>query len=321
MLNRMDGTTHSKRRASLDHFRGLAVFLMILVNSLADYTKVPALLKHAPWNGYTFADLVAPLFLFAMGIAYMISFRKRLALYGIKRTVFHFIKRYTILLLFGLVGIFMVYRRFDWGVLQMLGAVGIFSLPFAFFKPFAGLAVSFILLIFYQISISFLNMEAAVSALDMGGPFAVLSWSFILITAAALGRWIKGKDSGEVKKIFIPAGIILTLFGLFLSFIFPLNKHLVSSSYILLSLGLSVIIYLFLYVLMDDLGIRINIIESFGKNPLVLYIIGSVLIVIENAIIPETALLIFPVSGTLAILAICSGLAEILALKKIYIKL
>ena len=320
MRNRTDEVTQSKRWASLDHFRGLAIFLMILINSLAEY-NVPAWLKHTTWNGYTFADLIAPMFLFAMGTAYRISLRKRLALYGLRSTIFHFIKRYAILFLFGLVGSLLMYKRFDWGVLQMLGAVGIFSLPMIFLKPLMSLSISCTLLLIYQFSISFFNMKPIVSAFDMGGPFATLSWSFTLITASVLGGWMKGKESRQVKGILIPIGVIVTLSGLLLSIIFPLNKHLVSSSYIIFSLGISLLIFIILYILMDIHGVRIRYLESLGKNPLVLYIIGSVLVVLQNAIIKSTIPLIFPLLSTLVILIICIVLAEILTTRKVYIKL
>lgn len=320
MLKNSSKKIQSGRWASLDHFRGLAVLLMILVNSLAEY-NVPPWLKHAKWNGYTFADLVAPMFLFAMGMAYRISLQKRLASQGVKKTVFHFVKRYTILFLFGFGGLFLVYRRFDWGVLQMLGAIGLFSLPMMFMKPAMGLFVSFVLLLFYQVSVSFLNMEHFVSIFDMGGPFATLSWSFILVTASAFGNRMKNSESRQIQITFLTVGIVFTLAGFLLSFIVPFNKHLVTCSYILFSTGLSSLLFLILYRITDVHRIRIGILESFGKNPLTLFITGNVLVLLENMVIPRTAPVIFSLIGTLLILLICTVLAEILATKNIYIKL
>jgi len=320
MLKKQRQKNIVRRWASLDHFRGLAVLLMILVNSLAEY-NVPPWLKHAPWNGYTFADLVAPMFLFAMGMAYRISLQKRLAIQGTGKTIFHFIKRYAILFLFGFGGLFLVYRRFDWGVLQMLGAVGLFSLPMMFIEPFISISVSFMLLLSYQACLSFLNMEPFVSMFDMGGPFATLSWSFILVTASAFGSRMKSSGSRQIQIMFLTAGIVFTLAGFLIAFIVPFNKHLVTSSYTLLSLGLSSLLFLILYRIMDIRRVRIGILESFGKNPLTLYITGSVLVVLQEMIIPRTASAVFPIIGTFLILLICIALAEVLAAKKIYIKL
>jgi predicted acyltransferase len=64
----------SPRLAGLDLLRGLAVAGMIVVNSPGSWDDVWWPLDHAPWNGCTFADLVFPAFLFAMGVALGLSF-------------------------------------------------------------------------------------------------------------------------------------------------------------------------------------------------------------------------------------------------------
>jgi predicted acyltransferase len=57
------------RVASLDVLRGLAVAAMILVNNPGNWNHLFAPLAHAPWHGCTFADMVFPFFLFAVGNA------------------------------------------------------------------------------------------------------------------------------------------------------------------------------------------------------------------------------------------------------------
>ncbi|HEU0067620.1 MAG TPA: heparan-alpha-glucosaminide N-acetyltransferase domain-containing protein [Sphingomonas sp.] len=59
----------AKRFASLDVFRGLTVFLMIVVNTPGAGAAPFAQLVHAGWTGLTLADLVYPSFLFAVGSA------------------------------------------------------------------------------------------------------------------------------------------------------------------------------------------------------------------------------------------------------------
>ncbi|KAG5582017.1 hypothetical protein H5410_052644 [Solanum commersonii] len=59
-------TTLSSRVVSLDVFRGLCVFLMILV----DYAgSVFPSIAHSPWNGVRLADFVMPFFLFVVGVS------------------------------------------------------------------------------------------------------------------------------------------------------------------------------------------------------------------------------------------------------------
>lgn len=62
----------------LDVFRGLAVAGMILVTSPGAWDKGYAWLRHAPWNGWTLADMVFPAFLFGVGMALALSFPKPL---------------------------------------------------------------------------------------------------------------------------------------------------------------------------------------------------------------------------------------------------
>ncbi|PPT46529.1 DUF5009 domain-containing protein, partial [Xanthomonas arboricola] len=52
-----------ERFLSLDVFRGLTIFLMILVNTAGPGAQPYAQLTHAAWFGFTLADLVFPSFL------------------------------------------------------------------------------------------------------------------------------------------------------------------------------------------------------------------------------------------------------------------
>ncbi|XP_021912147.1 heparan-alpha-glucosaminide N-acetyltransferase [Carica papaya] len=62
-----------KRVASLDIFRGLTVALMILVDDAGGEWPV---IGHAPWNGCNLADFVMPFFLFIVGMAIALAFKR-----------------------------------------------------------------------------------------------------------------------------------------------------------------------------------------------------------------------------------------------------
>ncbi|AFY94371.1 acyltransferase family protein [Chamaesiphon minutus] len=66
------------RLTSLDVFRGLTMATMILVNmaSLPNDDRKYAWLDHAPWHGYTIADLVFPFFLYIIGVSMAFSLAK-----------------------------------------------------------------------------------------------------------------------------------------------------------------------------------------------------------------------------------------------------
>ncbi|XP_039133604.1 heparan-alpha-glucosaminide N-acetyltransferase-like [Dioscorea cayenensis subsp. rotundata] len=61
------------RLVSLDVFRGLTVALMILVDDAGDF--LPSI-NHSPWNGVTLADFVMPFFLFIVGVALALAYKK-----------------------------------------------------------------------------------------------------------------------------------------------------------------------------------------------------------------------------------------------------
>ncbi len=62
-------TAVAGRNLGLDAFRGLAVALMILVNLQGSGEVTFSQLKHAEWHGVTMADLVFPWFLFIVGLS------------------------------------------------------------------------------------------------------------------------------------------------------------------------------------------------------------------------------------------------------------
>ena len=96
-------TTQSERFITLDVFRGMTIFLMIIVNTPGGGAVPYSPLEHAQWNGCTLTDLVFPSFLFAVGNAMSFSMRKfenqphKKVLYKIfKRTLLIFLVGYLL---------------------------------------------------------------------------------------------------------------------------------------------------------------------------------------------------------------------------------
>ncbi len=317
-----------KRLSFLDSFRGLAIFLMVLFNALGNYESVPAFLKHAWWSGFTIVDLVVPMFLFGMGFAYELSFKRRLLLHGKTLTILHFVRRNFLIFIIGLSGalaeIIMIQQNLTgWGVLQTLGACGIFSLAFMFIKNRLRVLMAFIFLITYQIGILLgLNWLILIFIKSgLGGPFATISWAFILIFASTMVSLFKKDNFNEIMKKSVLSGTILTILAVLSSFIVPVSKDFVSISYILLTTGFCVYIILFFYILNESLNFHISIIEKMGKNALFLYIISFFLIFLENLIIPPRVCLIYAASGAFLMLLVCMLIGWFLDYKKIYIKI
>lgn len=88
------------RLRSLDVLRGITIAGMILVNNPGTWAHIYAPLRHAAWNGCTPTDLVFPFFMFVMGVAMYISWRKYdFALTG--KTVGRLVYRALMLVLIG----------------------------------------------------------------------------------------------------------------------------------------------------------------------------------------------------------------------------
>src|ERR1700761_8666956 len=68
--------TPAPRFLALDVFRGLAVCLMIVVNTPGAGAEPWPILIHAKWFGFTAADWVFPSFLFAVGASMVFAFRR-----------------------------------------------------------------------------------------------------------------------------------------------------------------------------------------------------------------------------------------------------
>lgn len=64
----------SSRFIALDMFRGLAIALMILVNTPGDWSHVYSPLLHSNWHGLTPTDVVFPCFLFIVGASIFFAF-------------------------------------------------------------------------------------------------------------------------------------------------------------------------------------------------------------------------------------------------------
>lgn len=95
------------RDRTIDRFRGFAVLIMIVVQIWRDFTNLEFLSRlgnHRVSSGLTiidgmqFADMFAPMFLFAVALTYKSSFDNRCIKEGSQNATKHFLKRYILLI-------------------------------------------------------------------------------------------------------------------------------------------------------------------------------------------------------------------------------
>ncbi len=102
----------SKRVPSIDRFRGLIIFCMIMFQFAEHFKnlgKLATLSHHAPSEDAFYilpnlaaADLIAPMFILAIGLTFIPSLHKRIEKFGKKAAVLHCVKRYLILIGIGM---------------------------------------------------------------------------------------------------------------------------------------------------------------------------------------------------------------------------
>jgi predicted acyltransferase len=289
--------TAVKRLDSIDQFRGLAILLMVLANFLADKEIVPAWLKHAPDVGLTVIDLIAPFFIFAIGLTYGPSLHRRLARgpsptpgraiesRGAEGAFGHFVRRWLAFIGIGAIisaGEIAVGKNasgIGWGVLQAIGAAGLVTLPALLIparpRALMGLAV----LAGYQILLD-ASWLPIVLASPHGGLHGALAWSGMLIisTAIADDSLKEGAPAWRLpvwSACALAAGVALSAF---LPDLAPVSKNRVSASYVLVSIGASGLLFALFRLLVDSLKIRVPLLSGWGKNPLLLYVLHYLLL-------------------------------------------
>src|SRR5512136_339805 len=89
----MAAGNEGERILSIDQFRGFAIVTMVIANFVAEVSSVPLWLKHPRDIGFTVVDQIAPCFIFAIGLTYGASLRRRLARGDALGTYTHFFVR------------------------------------------------------------------------------------------------------------------------------------------------------------------------------------------------------------------------------------
>lgn len=276
------------RLRSLDVLRGLTVFGMILVNSAATMhysaeAEVFAPLLHAPWRGLTLADLVFPGFLTMVGVAIPFSLRGRTATPDQVRRIG---ARAARLLLLGFVLSnlywFQDFTSGEWrlfGVLQRIGLVyGACALLFLVAGPRVRLALIAAILLLYWPLVFLPALDGApVDIMARGQNFAasvdrVLSAPHIYVqgpegydpegwlgTLPAIAHGLIGVALGErlarrkpgAGRALLLAGAAMLAAGLAWGLAFPVIKDIWSSSFVLVTCGITAIALAALHAWLD----------------------------------------------------------------------
>lgn len=298
------------RIESLDVFRGITIFGMILVNNPGSWEFIYAPLRHAEWHGITPTDLVFPFFLFIVGTAIPFALSKYREGEDLNRAVF--LKIFRRALMIFLLGILLsATPAFDLenlripGVLQRIAICYLIcSLLFLRFDWKALLGISVGILLFYYAVMRFVsvpgcevtsiadkacNLSAYIDRLVLGtnhiwslskvyDPEGILSTLPAIVSTLCgvfTGLWFRAKRGRfETVSGLLFFGVSLSIAGWFLSLFYPLNKALWTGSYVIITTGAALSILGCCYWLIDINGMKrwSFPFHVFGVNALALYV-------------------------------------------------
>ena len=305
------------RIASIDALRGFdmlwimgadAFFTAVLRLSDAPWAvSLRAQLEHSAWNGFTFYDLIFPLFLFLAGVSVPIALEKRVAR-GEARSVLvrHVLWRTVKLFVFGLLANGLLNLNIPaqrWpGVLQRI-AIGYCaaSLAVLFLSRRSQAILAGALLVGYWIVLLVVpvpgigayvltpegNLAGYLDRLLIPGRFCCYTFGDnegLLSTIPAIGTaligvmtsyWIRSSRTPNAKTMgLVGAGVLALVAGLAWNPFFPINKLIWSSSYVLFAAGWSLLLLALFYWIIDVRGSRRWAFPFvvIGMNPITIYL-------------------------------------------------
>jgi predicted acyltransferase len=297
--------------ASLDVVRGLSVAAMILVNNPGDWNTVFPALTHADWNGWTFADVVFPFFVFVMGCAMPFAFARRDARHGGEwRSATRVLRRAGLLVALGIVlnvvvALPHVAELRIPGVLQRLGVtyagaaliVRSADIPVQTLVAGSLMGVHWALLTLapFGSPASVLTRDHNLSGLvdvhvfgartlmpgfDPEGVLGTVTAIATALLGALAGQWLRQHPDRrrQIGGLAVGGSVAIAV-GLLWSIVWPINKPLWTGSYALVMAGLaSCALALSVYVV-DVRGWRrwATPFLALGVNPLAIYF-GSELV-------------------------------------------
>ena len=253
-------------------------------------------LHHSVWNGFTFYDLIFPLFIFIAGISMPFSFGKQmeqaLDKKAAKTRIYRsLIKRTIILLLLGMVvnGALKLSGYENTRFVSVLGRIALScffaAIIFLNFRLRGQIVIFLFLLIGYWAAMMLIpvpgfgsgqltpegNLAAYVDQVMLPGKLhrGVYDPEGLLSTIPAIGSAMLGiftgqflyqlpeeKRNSRTALLLFSVGFILIIVGWLWGLVFPINKNLWSSSYVLYAGGWSLVLFALFYWIIDIAGYK-----------------------------------------------------------------
>ncbi|MBN1362501.1 MAG: DUF5009 domain-containing protein [Sedimentisphaerales bacterium] len=245
-------------------------------------------LRHVPWEGFTAWDLIMPLFIFVVGVAMPFSFAKRLDFGQNRARIYlHVIFRVLVLWVLGMIaqGRLLEYNlsqmRFYSNTLQAIAAGYLISSLLILNLRLTGqIAVTVALLLAYWGLLMLVpvpgygagqlteqgNLAIYIDKLILGPYQDGTTYTWILssmtfattVMIGALAGQLLHSDLNKLKQVLIlaGAGAACVLAGWAWGLVFPIIKHIWTSSMVLYAAGWSLLLLALFYLVIDVLRLR-----------------------------------------------------------------
>ena len=282
-------------------------------------------MKHSAWDGLTLFDTIFPLFLFIAGVSFPFSYAKQVASNMSRGKIYMKILRRAVILIF----LGLVYNDFfkldfeNLRVCSVLGRIGIAwslaALLFINFSTKTRVVISSVILVGYWLLICYVPAPDVVGALPLSKEGNLVGYLDRMITPGTLiygtfdpegllsalpavvtamlgmftGEFVRRNDITEQKKAGYMglASIALLAVGLVWSLVFPVNKALWSSSFVLVVGSYSLAMFALFYYVIDVRGYQK------WATPFVVIGLNSITIYMAQRIIPFKSISAFFLQG------------------------
>lgn len=290
--------------------------------ALAKLTGWPVLewwavqLRHVPWHGFHFEDMIFPLFLFIAGISFPCSLAKRTRDGENRKLLYkHVIKRGLILVLLGI--LYNNAFRFNFSELRYGSVLGRIGLAWMFAAIiFMNTKLTYRIIWFWALLIGYWLLFLLFPAHDLGstdmfsregnlaghidrllmpgklyipnvhdpeGLFSTLPAISTALLGMFTGEFILSKylNNKPLQKVIymVIAGMVLIIIGKLWELNFPINKQLWTSSFVCWVGGLSLLLFSLFYLVIDVWNIRkwAFFFMVIGMNPITIYMAAKII--------------------------------------------
>ena len=366
------------RYLSIDFYRGITIAFMLIVNTPGTWDTVYSPLRHADWHGCTPTDLVFPSFMFIIGVSMWFSFEK----YGRRLNAelgWKILRRTLVLYALGLLLAFFPFVGKSLSELRLMGVLPRLALGYGLASLLAltipgrwlmALAAA-VLLGYWGVLLQmgppledpFSLVHNGVRQIDLAilgpnhmwkgknipfDPEGILS-TFPAIVTVLLGWWSgqilqrRQEDKMQAVLDLLWWGCLLAVAGMAWDLVFPINKSLWTSSFVLYAGGISMILLAFSVWALDIANGRrfADFFLVFGANPLFAYVLAGLITKTLGNIkweVGEETMTLYkwiyrhvfqPIDGgafgsllfALVFLGICWSVCWVLYRRKIYVKI